>query len=179
MAVSQIVKNNIAGQIRLIDGSLPTPLEYVCAFERGDFAFSGGKEVLNNPVAIERRGKFVNALHGGRVYPSFTFSAWASSFQDDGAEPGNIATWVLRSAGGAYEAAVSTFGPGSRVPFAFHVEYTMSGLDYNDGADHTFQLGDCEITDFSFTEAEDGNTFQLSGIVRGPITGDLPMSEVP
>ncbi len=178
MAVSQIVKNNVAGQIKLIDGTTPTALELVLAFDKGDFSLTGAKEVLNNPVAVERRGKFINSLHGARMYPSFSFSCWASAFQDDGSDPGNIATWVLRSGGGAYAAAESTLGAGSRVPFAFHTEYTMEGSDYGDSADHTFQLEDCEVTDFGFSEAEEGCTFSISGVVRGPVTGDLPMSEV-
>ena len=180
MAVSNIVKNNVAGSIKFIDGTTPVAIELTLQFDKGDFALSGAKEKLNANVAIERRGKRKNTVHGARVYPTFSFTSWVSEFQDDGSTPGDVGSWVTRS--GAYAGLVPVATPGATapadVPFGFDIEYSMRGTTYGDASDHNFTLGDCEVTSFGFTEAEEGNSFSIGGDVRGAITGDLPMSEI-
>lgn len=177
MAVSGFVKTNVSGAITLLDGAA-TPVELTLAFDRGDLSLSTLKEVLNEDVAIERRGRFINSAHGARVYPSISFSCWISAFQDSGVAPGNILTWIQRTASSAYASLVSTLGTGSSVPFACDLRYTLEGTDFGDSADHTFTCNDVQLQIDSFTEAAEGLSVAISGMVRGGITGDLAMAQV-
>lgn len=182
MSVSSIVKTNVSGTITLIDGTTPTAIELALSFDRGDLNVSGLKEVLNETITVERRGRFVNSAHGNRVYPSFSFSCWLSAFQDSGTAPGNILTWIQRTTGSAYAALVSSLQPGASAnadtPFAFDIKYDLEGADFGDSADHTFTLGDCEVLDFTFAEAADGLSVSVNGVVRGAVSGDLEMAQV-
>ena len=173
MAVSGFVKTNVSGSISLADGT-GTPLTLALLFDRGDLQVTGIKEVLNEDVAIERRGNFINAAHGNRTYPQLSFSSWISQFQA-AADPGDIVDWILRQ--GAYSAAVSTLGAGSKVPFASDVTYNLEGTDFNDSADHDFTLHDVQFNGFDFQESESGLFVSISGIVRGEIDGDLTAAE--
>jgi len=177
MAVSAFVKTNVSGTLLWEDGT-GTPLTLTLAFDRGDFALSGLNETLNERVAIERRGRYINSAYGNRVYPAFSLSCWVSAFQDSGVAPGNAITFLTRATGSAYAAAVSTLGAGAAVPFAFDQTYTLEGTDWGDSADHTFTLADCEVLDFAFSEAADGLSIAINGVVRGAITGDLDMTEI-
>lgn len=179
MSVSGFVKNNTMGVITLIDGTTPTAIELALAFDRGDLNLSGPlKSVLNENVAVERRGRFINTVHGNRVYPQLSFSCWISAFQDSGTAPGNIWTWIQRTTGSAYAANVSTLGTGSLVPFACNLKYDLEGTDVGDSGDHTFTCADVELVIDSFTEAAEGCSVSISGVVRGAITGDLEMAQL-
>jgi len=177
MAVSGFVKTSTSGSITLSDGTA-TPVTLTLAFDRGDLSISGLKEVLNEDVVIERRGRFVNVAHGNRIYPTFTFSCWVSQFNDSGTAPGNILTWIQRTTGSAYAANVSTFGSGSSIPFACDVQYDLEGTDFGDSADHQIILNDCQLQIDSLVEAAEGMSLSVSGVVRGAVGGDLEMAEV-
>ena len=54
-ADSSFVKTNVSGKLTLADGT-GTPVTLELAFDRGDLTVGPIKEVLNEDVAIERRG---------------------------------------------------------------------------------------------------------------------------
>ena len=172
-ADSNFVKTSVSGSLQLRDATA-TPVTLDLAFDRGDLVVGPIKEVMNEDVVIERRGRFVNVAHGSRIFPTSSFSAWFSKFQASNV-PGAISDWVLRQ--GPYAALVSTLGSGPKVPFASDAIYTIEGSDFGDSADHTFTLHDVQWTIDSFTEANEGCFFSLSGVVRGEIDGDLTAAE--
>lgn len=175
---SNFVKTNVAGSLTLRDYTTPTALELAIAFDQGNLTVGPIMRILNEFVAIERRGRYVNTAFGNRVYPTFSFTCWVPAFQDDGSAPGNIATWLLKTTGGAYDAAVSSLGAGASVPFLWDLVYNLEGTEYGDGDDHDFTLTRCEGQIDNYTEAADGCTFAISGTVRGGITGDLIAAEI-
>lgn len=178
MAVSGFVKTNTCGAIALADGTSPTPVSLTLAFDRGDLSLSNLAPVLNERVVIEARGKFKNLAYGARQYPTVSFSCWVSAFQDSGTAPGNILTFLQRTAGSAYASNDGTLGTGSKIPYTVDVTYTLEGTDWGDSADHTFTLHDVDFSIDSFTEASDGCNVSLTGTVYGEITGDLKMDEI-
>lgn len=175
MAISQYVRTNVSGEITLTDGAAT---QLTLAFDRGDLSISGLKEVLNENVRIQRRGKFVNTAHGARIFPTVSFSSWVSAFQDSGMAPGDLITWIQRASGSAYASLESTYGSASGLPFAFDVTYTLEGTDFGDSADSTFTLHDCEVDSFDFAEAAEGLSITVNLTVTGEIDGDLDMDEV-
>jgi hypothetical protein len=134
--------------------------------------------VLNERVAIERRGQFINLAHGARSYPTVSFSCWFTEFGDSGTAPGNILTFLQRTTGSAYASNVSTLGSGAKVPYTVDVTYTIEGTDWGDSADHTFTLHDVDFSIDSFTEAPEGCSIALTGTIYGEIDGDLEMDEI-
>lgn len=176
MSVSGFVKTNVSGTIALADGT-GTPVTLTLAFDRGDLTVGPLMEVLNEHVYIERRGQRVNVAHGNRVYPQVSFSAWITAFQDSGSAPGDLLTFLLRTASSAYASNVSTLGSGTKVPYAVDVTYTLEGSDFGDSGDHTFTLHDCLFSIDSFTEAAEGCSISVSAQVFGPITGDIALDE--
>ena len=175
MARSGIVKTNVSGSIAFADGT-GTPVTLTASFDRGDFVLSDAKEVLNEDVAIERRGRYINSAHGARVYPQVSFSCWADAFVGVTSAPGTELGYLMRS--GQYTANVSTLGSGTSVPYAINITITIEGTDFGDSADATITLHDVQVSSFSFTEASEGNSLSFTGIVRGEVDGDLALDEV-
>jgi hypothetical protein len=173
---SGIVKTNVSGSFTLSDGTSPAAVTLVASFDRGDFALSGFKQILNEDVAVERRGKFVSVAHGNRMYPSVTFSFWVDGFASSGSAPGTEIEFLMKD--GAYASNASTLGTGADVPYAIDIIYTLEGTDFGDSADHTFTLSDVQITDVSYTEAAEGNSVTVTGTVRGAITGDIAAAQI-
>lgn len=174
MATSQIVKTNVSGQIKLIDGTAVTPVELVLAFDRGDFNVSGIQQTLNEYVRIERRGKRVNTAYGNRVYPTFSFSSWVTQLVGDGSAPGTLGEFLLQQ--GAYSTNESVGGTGS--PYALDIEWTQEGTDFGDSADTVLTLAGCEFVIDTLQEAAEGTSVSISGTVTGPVGGDWVAAEL-
>lgn len=180
--LSDFVKTNVSGQISLADGT-GTPVTLTLVFDRGDLAISNLKgDHLNENVRIQRRGRHINTAPGNRLYPGVSFSAWLPAFDDSGAAPGDLITWIQRTTGSAYAGLISTTDPsagsGPDIPFAFDLTYTLEGTRFGDSQDHTFTLHDFEVDNFSFNEAAEGISISLTGTVTGEIDGDLDMAEI-
>lgn len=162
MAVSSYAKTNTMGAIGLADGT-GTPVTLSLPYDRGDFSLSGLSHVLNEPVAIERRGKFVSLAHGARRYPQVSFSCIVTSLtQSTGT--GTAADFLLQRE--AYSANVSTLGTGH--PYTVDVTLTIEGTDFGDSADEVITCTDVYITDCSFAEGEP-NTLTFTGTVYGTV----------
>lgn len=168
MAVSTIQKSNVSGSLSFAVGATTLLL----AYEKGDLSLSDLHHVLNAVTPVERRGKFQGLVHGARVYPTFTFSAWVTQFSE-AAAPGDLIDWVLHK--DAYSALVSTIGQG--LPFTSDLTYTVEGTDFGDAADHTFTMHDVYCM-LNYSEAAEGLTLSVSGTVYGEFTGDIDIDEI-
>lgn len=172
MAVSTVYKTAIDGSIKLLDGTSGTPLEITLSYDNGDFSCGPLKDVLNEDVAFERRGKFMGVRAGARIYPTGSFTATMTQFSD--ATAGTLADFLLRN--GNYSAAVSTLGSTAEI-YTVDIELTVEGTDHGDAADHTMTLEDCSVRIDSFSEGEP-NSFSISFTCYGAITGDLAADEL-
>jgi len=170
MALDSFVKTNLHGTISLADGT-GTPLTMTLTFDRGDFSVGPLKDVLNETVKFDRRGKFLSAAPGARIYPSGSFSAYVHQFTDATADV--LSDFLLRN--GKYAAAVSTLGTSHPV-YAVDITMTLEGTDFG-GVDSTFTLHDCVVVLDTFSEGEP-DTFAISFEVLGQITGDLACAEI-
>lgn len=168
MAVSTIQKSNVSGSLSFAVGATSLAL----LFDKGDLNIADLHAVLNAVAAVERRGKFQGLVHGARVYPTFTFTAWITQFSE-ATGTGDLIDWVLRK--DAYSALVSTIGQG--LPFTSDLTYTLEGTDFGDSADHTFTMHDVYLS-CSYAEAAEGLTLSVSGTVYGEFEGDIDIDEV-
>jgi hypothetical protein len=165
------VRNFEHGTLTLRDGS-PTPVTLTLAFERGDFAFSGLSAALNETAKVERRGQFVTAVHGARVYPTVSWSAWLADLTVASA-PSSALDFLLRS--GAYASNTSTLGSGR--PYAIDIIWDIEGTDLGASADDQVVWNDC-LPILEGTEAADGNTISCSCEVLGAITGSIDVAQI-
>jgi hypothetical protein len=166
VAVSQYVKNNTSGLITLLVGATTLDL----AYDQGNFQLTGIAAVLNERLPVERRGRFVNLVHGNRTYPQLTFNCWLTQFAEASA-PGDAIDWILHK--DAYSAITPTWGAG--LPWASDLRYTMEGTDFGDASDHTFT---CHDVDYSadISEGADGVQLSITGTVYGEIDGDIDVA---
>lgn len=169
MALDDFVKSDLEGSITLTDGNSNT---MTLAFDNGDFSGGPFKEVLNEHVKYERRGKFTSVGLGARIYPTFSFTAMVHQFTDATADV--LADFVLRN--GKFASNQSTFGANHRV-YAMDVKMDIEATDFGHSADMTFTLHDCVVTIDSFGEGRP-STISISGEVLGEVTGDLACDEV-
>lgn len=169
MALSTVLKNFTDGSITIKDGT-GTPLSLTVNFDQGDFSITGLKAKLRETVAYEARGRFKSLRHTTRTYPTFSFTAHAAEFSEDGT--GTLADAILRQ-GTVWTAAVSTRGASAEV-YTLDVTLTVEGTSHGDSADGTFTLEDCELS-VDFAEG-DPNTFSVSGTVYGALTGDIAIA---
>lgn len=169
MALDSSIKTAIEGSITIADGAA---LTHTLEFDTGDFSIGPIRETLNESVPVERRGKFLDLVHGARVYPSGKFTVYLNQFTDATADL--LTDMVARS--GVWAAATSTLGANARKA-TYNITFAVEATDLGGGADLTFTLHDCELTIDSITEGIP-STISASFVVYGEITGDIAADEV-
>ncbi len=165
MPASTVVKNFTDGSLIIADGT-GTPIDVTVKFANGDFSISGLKKALRETVAYQSRGVLSSVRHTAQTFPTFSFSAQMSEFTS--ASDNSLADAVLKN--GAFASAVSTLGANADV-YTLNLTFRVEGTNFGDSADHSFTLGNCELS-LDFAEG-DPNTFTINGTVYGSITGDL------
>lgn len=173
MALDPIVKTNLQGSIKLIEGAGTT---YTTQFDRGDFSGGPFKSPLNEDVAIKRRGKFLCVVPGDRIFPKFQFSFWVHQLTD--ATQGTIPDFVLFR--NKYSGNISTLLGGALAQLkGIDIEITLEASSYYAGAvDPDFIATDCVCQIDSYTESTEGVYCQVSAVCYGSVTGDLACAEV-
>jgi len=170
MALDTFVKTNIHGTISLADGT-GAPVTMTLAYDQGDFTVGPLKAVLNETVKIERRGRFMSAAPGARIFPSGSFSAMVHQFTDATADV--LTDFLLQQ--GKYSANVSTLGATHPV-YTVDLTFLIEGSDFG-GTDSTVTFTDCDVTIDSLAEGEP-DAFSISFEVLGAITGDLAAAQI-
>lgn len=168
-APSTFEKNNCDGQLVLISGA---GTRLTVLFENGDIKVGPLKRKLRGTAAAVTRGRRSTVRHTNeRIFPSISFSARVGSLT--ASSTGTVADAVLRN--GAWSAEQSTLGANADV-YTLDAEVTIEGTAYGDSADAQFT---CEDVEFQLDEWSEGewDQFAISGVIYGPITGDLACSE--
>lgn len=163
-AESSFIKNNVQGVLTLSDGT-GTPVTLALAYDMGDVEIGPLMEELNEPVKIERRGKFVGLQRGKRVYPTIKFTAWCGNLVGGSTSaPGTPTEFSTKK--GAYSANVSTLGANRK--YTIDIILAIEGSNFGDGADETITCNDvvCSIT---WKEGPEGNTISIDGEILGPV----------
>ena len=160
MAVSNVVKTSIDGQITLIDGT-GSPNTFVDDFEDGDFSFSDDK---TERIVMRDRGSIVGLRKGDDAVASFQFSTYMRDFTDSGA----LTICDVIDKTGAASGWASTGGTGFEQSL-LNVEIESEGTGHGDPGDHQLTLTKCFLT-WSFGEGKDGNKIDVTGEVYGTRT---------
>jgi len=172
LALSTVVKNFLDGTITAKDGTTPTALERVLAFDRGDFSISGLSPKLNEVAAYERRGKLQSVRHTTRRYWTISGTMFFTQWSDTAA--GSFFDLVFGTSGTPYAARVSTLDNSDvdTLQYTFDIE----GSDFNDDQDHQLILNDVHLV-FSVAEG-DPTVVSFEGTGYGTVAGDLAAAEV-
>lgn len=168
MALDTHIKNNVVGQLTLRDGT-DTPVELVVPFYRGDLAITGLSATLNEIIPAEARGRTLGKMHGARIRPSVSFSAFVAEMTN--ASAGVLSDFLMRK--GGHSANVSTLGAGR--PYAIDIAVHLEGSSFG-GNDCDFVLIDFTPS-INYSTAIEGDSFEISGECES-ITGDLAASGV-
>ena len=160
MAISNVVKTSIDGQITLIDGT-GSPNTFVVDFEDGDFSFSDDK---TERIVMRDRGSIVGLRKGDDAVASFQFSTYMRDFTDSGA----LTICDVIDKTGAASGWASTGGTGVE-QYLLNVEIESEGTGHGDTGDHQLTLTKCFLT-WSFGEGKDGNKIDVTGEVYGTRT---------
>lgn len=166
MSVSNYAKNSNFGKLQIIDGA-GSPDTYTCSWVQGGISISGLAPVLNEPVRIAVRGVHKCTIPGARRYPQVSFTAFVPNVVD-GADNGSGTELEALLGVGAKSGTTNTRGANAPWP-ARHLKLTFEGTEVGDGTDETIQLNHFEVDEFTWTEAEDGNTLAVSGTVTGTV----------
>lgn len=165
MAVSTQPKSDVYGKLTIIDGS-DIPLELVLAYDLGDFSISDLRAVLNEVVAVQRRGQHVGVVHGARVYPTISFSSILMSLTH-AATPGSVEEMILKR--GAYAASKGQGAVGT--PRLLGLKWTVEGSLFGDEGDIEVFMSGVDLV-LSLSEGQP-TTVSISGTIYGAVTGDL------
>ena len=163
-AESTFLKNNVLGSMQLIDGT-GSPVTLSLLYDRGNIKCTNWSQTLNELVKMVRRGRFVSAAHGERMFPVLSFSCFTGNLVgSSGTAPGT--PWEFLTKKGAYSANISTLGA-NRL-YCVDVKLTIEGTNYGDTADETVTFEDCYVTS-EFAENVAGNELSFTAEVLGNI----------
>ncbi len=161
MAISSVVKNFRDGTLLLEDGT-GTPLAVTVQYEAGDFSLTGLTSGQKEITTYMDRGDLASVRHTNQTFPSVGFSAHMTDVSD-GTEL-TLPDIVMRTATGAFSAAVSTLGANADV-YTLNVTWTVTEPG---GASHVVVCDDVALS-IDMSEG-DPNSFAISGTVYGSIT---------
>jgi hypothetical protein len=161
MAESTVIKNFRDGSLTIEDATSPTPLNYVVAYEAGDFSFDIGKD----EIAVYRdRGAVASVRRTNQGLPTGSFTIHFRDLSDAADE---TLTDILDKKG-AFAAAVSTLGANADV-YTVKLTFTIAGTVHGDnGGDHTISFDDCYCT-WSFAEG-DPSSCTVNWTCHGTVT---------
>lgn len=160
MANSSFVKTNLFGVLKLVAGggvTLTVPID------KGNVAVTNLKQVLNENVKVETRGRLRSVTLGARIYPEVSFDAFLAEMTNVLA--GNVVDFILKR--GAYSGNVSTLGANHPV-YAFHVELVTEGTNFGDDADMDLVVQHVAPT-MDFGEDAGGNAIAVKGECLGKV----------
>jgi len=144
MAVSTIVKTKRDGTLTIKDGTSPTPLELVIAYEAGDLSVTVPGPGVN---AFLDRGEFgaTPSLRYGDDQPcTFTFTAYLRHPTDASDE---VLLDLLTQSGQIGTNWNSTLdASGNAEVLAVQMVWTIEGTDHGDSADYSITLNHCVVT---------------------------------
>lgn len=144
------------GNLLIEDGST---LSAEVELYMGDFSLAGLSGVLAELQVIQVRQKVAAALRGAAVPPTGSFSAKVEA---------GFSLWDPLTQTGAWAGFVSTSGTGCSFPTH---KLTLT-LDCGSGGDtpDVLVLEDVAIQDFTYAQADDGDTFTINFTVLGSVT---------
>ena len=151
MALSTQPKLSTNGVLRLICGAVTL----TCTTDEGDVRVSGLGRRLNERVYVTRRGRFMGAGYGKRLFVGVALSERIMSMIAVAA-PGPMRDFV--SGSGAYAANVSTLGAGQ--VYTIDVEYTST--DNSGATSDVLYLRNVDFGTYDFEESESGNMFKYA-----------------
>ena len=160
MAISNVVKSTIDGQITIIDGT-GSPNTFVVDFEDGDFSFSDDK---TERIVMRDRGTIVGLRKGDDSVATFSFSCFMRDFTDASA----LTICDVIDKTGAANSWSSTGGSGFE-QYLLNLEIKYEGTDHGDSGDHQLTLSKCFLS-WSFSESKDGNKIDVTGECYGTRT---------
>jgi len=161
---SSVVKNMRDGTITIED-STGTPVSIAVAFEEGNFSLSGLQQDLTEVSAYMDRGSLCSLRKTTQVFPTWSFSCYATHFTSGGSGAISILEFVKQVGGGA---SLTSGSAAKGDVMTFQVEIKVEGTDFGDTSDHGIVLTE-NVISVDFSEG-DPNTFSVSGTTYGSVT---------
>ena len=147
MAYSTAPKVRRDGKITLKDGTTPTPVSLVVAYEEGNFSFDQTK---SDRIVIRDRGTIGSVRRGDDQPITGSFTIYMRQFTS--ASAGSVLDFINKT--GSYSANVSSDSTVSTDEYAINIEFEVDGDAVGDDDGDTTATFDTCICTASFAEGD-------------------------